>query len=228
MEAFLPAEEQAFQYVIGLIVAHELQPGDRMYEPELVQKMGMSRTPIRTALSRLVADGVLEKVHGQRGYQVPKLSLEDMEKVFTARQALEGMIAREAAIHRTELEVEELWKVNEREMDIVLSRKEATQLNELFHRKLVRMARNEYLERSFEALYLRSSLYIFYFGRFFLDGQSRELSSHREGNNYTYEEHRAIIQAVSDQNGELARQLMEQHVYNTWRIRVINSPFFDG
>ena len=87
MEAFLPAEEQAFQYVIGLIVAHELQPGDRMYEPELVQKMGMSRTPIRTALSRLVADGVLEKVHGQRGYQVPKLSLEDMEKVFTARQA---------------------------------------------------------------------------------------------------------------------------------------------
>ncbi len=55
------AEEKVYCYLLGLLIEHKLNPGSRILEKEIVEKMKVSRTPVRNAIIKLVADGLLEK-----------------------------------------------------------------------------------------------------------------------------------------------------------------------
>ena len=60
----LNADERAFRHIIAAIVSHKVRPGDRIYEPSLSLELGLSRTPIRHAISRCLSEGLLEKNRG--------------------------------------------------------------------------------------------------------------------------------------------------------------------
>ena len=87
------AELRAFNTVVELIRQREIVPGQRLFEPDLSKRLSMSRTPLRTALSRLVAEGILVKERGRKGYLLPALSSEDMRQIFYSRAAVEGAAA---------------------------------------------------------------------------------------------------------------------------------------
>jgi GntR family transcriptional regulator of vanillate catabolism len=78
------------------ILHGDLMPGERLLELALVERFGMSRTPIRAALTRLAEEGLLEKVSGG-GYTVREFSVRDIEDAIEARGIVEGMAARLAA-----------------------------------------------------------------------------------------------------------------------------------
>ena len=84
----LRAFERVFRYVMDRIVERRLLPGDRITEPPLAEELGLSRTPIRQALARLVSEGFLENRPDQRGYRLPPLDRQDMQEVFSAREVL--------------------------------------------------------------------------------------------------------------------------------------------
>ncbi len=215
----LKADEKAFLMVIDQIVAHRIRPGDRIYEPDLAESLSLSRTPVRHALSRLVAEGVLDKARGKRGYTLPVLSREDMEEVFSARSALEGKAAEIAATKATPEDIAYLRELNDQERSLFhLGRykTEYAQVNEQFHSKMVDMAKNGYISRYFRQAYWRSSLYTFHFGLFYNIEQGASPDSFFPDNDHrTYREHRKIIDALEAGNGPLCRSLMEEHVYNT-------------
>jgi DNA-binding GntR family transcriptional regulator len=218
----LKADEKVFHMVIDRIIAHRIRPGDKIYEPDLAEGLQLSRTPVRHALSRLVAEGVLEKTRGKRGYTLPILTQQDMEDVFDVRSCLEGKAAYLAARRRTSEDLSYLRELNERERSLYhlgQRKEEYAEVNELFHSKIVDISRNEYISRYFRQAYWRSSLYTFHFGLFYNTDMMGSEQSFSDKGHRTYREHRKIIDAVDSGDSSLARELMEDHIHNTIRRR---------
>jgi DNA-binding GntR family transcriptional regulator len=95
-EAAPRASERAYRALREQIVRWELPPGAPLAEIDLSERLGMSRTPVREALARLVADGLVVAVGG-RGLAVAPMDLERVRAPYEVRQALETQAARLAA-----------------------------------------------------------------------------------------------------------------------------------
>jgi DNA-binding GntR family transcriptional regulator len=88
----------AYQALREMIVWGRLAPGTRLIESDIVTRLGVSRTPVRSALHRLQQEGYARKLHGREGgLIVAPLTQEDAREVFGVVGALEGLSAREAA-----------------------------------------------------------------------------------------------------------------------------------
>lgn len=90
------ASEKAYQALRLDITDGRLQPGAVLAEVELAERVGVSRTPIREALSKLLADGLVEQAEG-RGFVVAPISLSKVRELFEYRQTLETSAAALAA-----------------------------------------------------------------------------------------------------------------------------------
>lgn len=93
------ASDRAYEALRSDIVEWRLLPGQVLGEVEQSERFGISRTPIREALSRLTADGLAE-AHRGRGVVVSQVSLEDVRALFELREALDCRAARLAARRR--------------------------------------------------------------------------------------------------------------------------------
>lgn len=78
------------------LASGQLRPGQRLIIRRIAQRYGISTTPVREAIQRLVAEGSLNITRGRTAI-VPELSLRDFEEIRLIRHALEGMAARLAA-----------------------------------------------------------------------------------------------------------------------------------
>jgi len=90
------ASDRAYTALREEIVDGLLPPGALLGEVEQSRRLGLSRTPLREALARLVADGLAEPAPG-RGLVVTAVSLEEARPLFDLRIALETLAARRAA-----------------------------------------------------------------------------------------------------------------------------------
>jgi GntR family transcriptional regulator of vanillate catabolism len=79
-----------------LVIRGELRPGDRVSELQMVERLGVSRTPLRTALVRLEEEGLLEAIP-TGGHAVKSFSARDVNEAIEIRGTLEGLAARLAA-----------------------------------------------------------------------------------------------------------------------------------
>lgn len=79
-----------------MVVGGALTPGERLFEVPLTEQLGLSRTPVREALSRLANEGLLER-NDSGGYLVRKFTLQEVIDALELRGVLEGTAARFAA-----------------------------------------------------------------------------------------------------------------------------------
>jgi GntR family transcriptional regulator, rspAB operon transcriptional repressor len=93
------ASDVAYESLRDDIISWRLEPGTPLGEVELSARIGMSRTPIREALSRLVAEGLVSNASGRTVIVTP-VSREHIRKLFELREALETQAARLAARRR--------------------------------------------------------------------------------------------------------------------------------
>jgi DNA-binding GntR family transcriptional regulator len=93
------ASDRAYEALRADIVEWRLLPGQVLGEVEQSERFGISRTPIREALSRLTADGLAE-AHRGRGVVVSQVSLDDVRALFELREALDCQAAKLAARRR--------------------------------------------------------------------------------------------------------------------------------
>jgi DNA-binding GntR family transcriptional regulator len=200
-------EEQAFQAIMGMIVEHQFKPGDFLLETELTDRLKMrSRTPVRHALTQLVAQGFLEKKK-KKGDFIPFPSREDAEHVFFAREYIEGLNAASAARHRTEEDLLAIKALIADEASIGREGKKGkySSINESFHRLIARMSKNPYLEQYSRHLFWRSSFYIFYFGSYYTEEDFVPFM-------LSPPQHQAIVAAITEADSDKARELMQHHV----------------
>ena len=92
----LSLRERIHDRLRAAIISGELAPGSPVIEAELATRLGASRTPVREALRRLEAEGLLEP-RGLRGSVVRELRADEVDCVFEIREALESLAARRAA-----------------------------------------------------------------------------------------------------------------------------------
>ncbi len=97
--ALLPhrtVEEAAVATLREAIVTGVLQPGERLAYRDLAARLGVSMTPVRTALRELANEGLVE-LQAHTGAWVSPLSVDELEEIFVTRVGIEGWLARHGA-----------------------------------------------------------------------------------------------------------------------------------
>lgn len=99
-----------YQRVRDAILNGVLRPGQMLRQDEVAARLGVSRSPLREALPRLEAEGILV-LHPRRGYAVAALDPEQITEVFCLRQLLESELARLAITKRTEADIAAVYGI---------------------------------------------------------------------------------------------------------------------
>lgn len=142
--------EAAYEALLQAIQNGQFRPGDRLREIEISTLLSLSRTPVREALRKLEAGGIVE--HRPRiGAVIRTLAHTELVDLYEMRVVLERTAASMAAKHAAPAEVDELHDIN-----VAISNaqnpEEAAALNQSFHRCLHLAARNKFLLESARAL----------------------------------------------------------------------------
>ena len=198
--------EQAYAYIVEALESGAMAPGTRLREIDLAKEIGLSRTPIREALNRLLSEGLVEN-DPKRGLIITELDQNMVGELYEMRRVLEGTAAALAARHATDVEIEVLRQIAERDKD----ERDANQLaynNRLFHQTLYQCAHNRYLLKTLQALQ----------NAMLLLGKSTLAETGRAST--AREEHHEIINALESRDPELARAVANRHILEAYKLRL--------
>jgi DNA-binding GntR family transcriptional regulator len=191
----------------ALILTGEYGPDERLIEEQLAERLGVSRTPVRQALTMLEAEGLVE-ITPNRGATVCSFSIEDVWDIYDLRAVLEGHAARRAAGRIEGRELERLRELAE-EMEGLPGQfddheeeiRALVALNQEFHGTIVEASRNKRLEH----LINRTVEIPLMFKTFFwYTPHERVISNHY---------HRQILKALEKGDADRAEIIMREHVY---------------
>lgn len=188
------------------IVLGELPPGAPLIETLLAERYSVSRTPVREALRRLEQDDLVERV--ERTMRVRLHSPEEIFELYEVRMILEAAAARAAAERRTEFDIAEIRHLLGRMERPDLDLPARVQLNRDFHTALWRAGHNTMLLDTLERLYTNSVRYL----NTTLTGDDRWRES--------LDEHREILTAIVDGDGDRAADVIVVHLREARDIRV--------
>lgn len=182
------------------IVSGDLKPGQPLRQDALATRFGVSRVPLREALKALEGEGqVVYEPH--RGYQVARLSLDDLLEVYRIRSLLEAEAARRA-VERAGDDVVVRMRELAAEVDLAGERGDVvamTEANRHFHFALVAAAGMPRLERIVRVLWEATDAYrAVYYGD---EANRRRVAA----------EHAAIVQALAARDAERLVRLIDEH-----------------
>ncbi len=191
--------EKIVETVRNAIVNGHLPAGTRVAEPELADRFGISRTPIREAFRQLESEGFITVVP-RKGAVVASLSANDVSDFYDLKALLEGYAARCASRKLTEKELSKMESVN-RQMETAAAKKDLRKVLSLhneFHDIFLTACGNEKLHALVQSLVVQ-------FQRFRL---ILAMPGRIEG---SIKQHREIIDAFRKQDGALAESLVQKN-----------------
>lgn len=199
----------AYHKIRAAIQSGELKPGERLREAELAESIGLSRTPVREALARLVSEGLV--IHdATRGIMVAELDYSMVTELYYMREVLEGTAARLTAQHASDVEISILDDLcNQYEAAIQSGNGAAlTTSNRHFHDTLYRCSHNRYLINMLTVLHDALSLL----------GSTTLRSPERAAE--TLQEHLAVVAAVRARDPDAAEAALRAHIRNAQKVRM--------
>ena len=190
-----------------MILTGEYGPDERLIEEQLAGWLGVSRTPVRQALTMLEAEGLVE-LAPNRGATVCSFSIEDVWDIYDLRAVLEGHAARRAAARIANLELEHLRELA-RGMEGLVGQfddheeeiRALVALNQEFHGTIVDASRNRRLERLINRTV---EIPLMFKSFFWYTPHERAISNHY---------HRQILEALEKGDADRAETIMREHVY---------------
>lgn len=199
--------EHVYRRLRDAIAQGTLKPGQRVMELEIAEWLNVSRTPVRDALRRLEAEGML--VHEPRaGLAVARLDRQAVMELYVMREVLEGTAARLCARHASDLEVLELQDLVKLERQLKGDYEALARHNRRFHEAIHRGAHNRYLEKSLSAV--NDSMWLL--------GRSQMLLPHRAKS--AAAEHAEIVRAIQKRDPDAAEEAARKHVRAAQRERL--------
>lgn len=199
--------ERAYRQIWEAIQQGRLLPGTRMREVEIAQWLGISRTPVREALARLVSEGLAVN-DAQRGMVIAELDQRAVGELYIMRETLEGTAARLAAQHASELEIALLCEIVEREARIGNDAAQQAKNNRAFHEALYQSAHNRYLNKTLGTLH--ESLALLGQTTLALPGRS----------DTAIKEHKAIVNAIKRRDPDKAEAAARAHIRAAYQSRL--------
>ena len=199
--------DAAYQALRQGILRGDLAAGERLRSDALASELQVSRTPVREALRKLEAEGLVAR--SGSGLIVREFSEKDLTELFYVREALEGMAARLAAENATPSDIGEIRELLD-DMDAVGQRGDVAALRPLtgeFHQSICGAAHNDRLLQSLKSLleHVRqmqtSTLYV--------EGRPAE----------ALKEHRDLLLAIEARDADRAEKLARLHRRKTLELR---------
>lgn len=198
--------DRAYRQLKEMAANYVIKPDSRLNEGELAKQLQTSRTPLREALNRLVAEGFLTS-HSGKGFFCRSLKPCEIMDLYEARAAIECEAVRLAAIRADPADIQALEELLNQshadyrpETDLV----ELVRMDEEFHSRLIALSGNGEMARLLENMNGR----IHYIRLIDL-----KTLSQRDGHEVvTTEPHKRILEAVKSRDPEAAQREMRNHI----------------
>ncbi len=205
---------RVFHKIRGDILNGKYKENEELKEVAIGQELGVSRTPVREALRQLELEGLVQIIPN-RGAFVTGIQANDVRDIYLIRARLEGLCARWACEHITKEQMDAM------EENVYLAEfharkgnmEQMTELDNQFHRILYESGNSKMLEH----LLVDYHQYVMRIRRKTLSTPERAIASNKE--------HHGIMEAIKDNNPELAERLAHEHMINAYDNMVKNGLF---
>lgn len=195
---------QVYDVLWNRIVTQQIQPGEKLSDVQLSKDLGISRTPVREALYRLVQEGIVQN-QSLRGFYLATFSSQDVREIYDLRTALEVLAVRlalpnlaQAELAQAEAELDGVQRLLDAGDD--KAREKFLKIDRDFHRQLVRSSRNRRLEINLDSLHAQIGVFQLY------GIHLRNLVD------LSLEHHLLIVKALRQNNRDAAERAMERHI----------------
>ena len=203
--SWMVADQIRDQIANGLLL-----PGQKLNEREIMDRLGVTRTPLREAMSILVGEKLIETSHN-RGAIVTTLTDSGIEDMLEVRGIFERRAGELAASRAGDEDVARLDGLC-RQMEDLRARGQATEwweINRLFHKSIVDLSGNPVLIDYYANTLLRMTIYN-YFNRLGVTTTARWADSSAE--------HEAILERLKARDGQGLGALLEEHLKSSWLV----------
>lgn len=198
-----PMREIVLYELRSAIFENKLKPGDRLVENIIASSMGVSRTPVREALRQLEIEGLAINMP-RKGTLVKGISIEDAIEIYDLREVLEGLAVRLACLNISRVEIRRLKEIlstmdeNIGDVDYIDYIKAHGEFNSI----ILHASKNKRLIEKLEHIYE----YLKSLRKISLNNIERRKSA--------LEEHKSIVEAISEGDEVLAEEEARKHVIN--------------
>jgi len=193
---------RAYNQIKNLILCNEFMPGQKLHHQELSERLGVSRTPVREALTRLEQEGFVSLLPN-RGFICKEIRMQEAEELYELREALEAFAVEKAISNLTEPAVEQLRN----RMDLYGAdaqrpfTRERLRYDQDVHLEIAELARNETLKNTLRHVFERIILKRRTDG---LYDSARGLTAHQE--------HLSLLRAMERQETDEAVRIIRTHI----------------
>ncbi len=205
--------ERVLAVVRGQILRRERRPGDKISEVGVAAEMDVSRTPARTALAALAAEGLIEKREG-RGFTIRSIPVADLANSIEVRSVLEGLAARTMAENGMTEQAEATLLKSISISQAVLDSEDPdtdfiggyTEANQMFHETIMRDCGNDLIAYVFEriAMLPMTALGTLAFDKSIYVRERMRLT-------VGHSQHVILFDALKNRDGQRAEAMMREH-----------------
>lgn len=203
LDEYLPLRDVVFKTLRDAILKGDLKPGERLMEVSLAQKLGVSRTPIREAIRKLELEGLV-KMTPRKGAEVAQITLKDLTDVLEVRRHLEELAVELSCKKATKEDLEELRRCHE-EFKRTIETDDLTEMavaDVTLHDVIYKTTGNKRLIQILNNL--REQMYRYRL-EYIKDEHKRKV---------LVNEHKMLLDAISERNVDAAKQAIKQHINN--------------
>lgn len=203
MDEYLPLRDVVFKTLRQAILRGELEPGERLMEIQLAERLGVSRTPIREAIRKLELEGLVLMIP-RKGAEVAKISESNLRDVLEVRRSLEELAIDLACQRMTPEELGEL-RVTQEKFALAIKTGDAMQIaetDERYHEIIYDSTKNARLVQILNNL--REQMYRYRL-EYIKDEDKRQI---------LLIEHEHILKALSLRHVQEAKQAIREHIDN--------------
>ena len=195
-------DQKAYEIIKKLIIDRKLLPGGKIPQEKLAQELGISRTPLVSALKFLEHEKLVES-KPRRGFFVRLFTKQEMISILELREVLEGLAARRAATNITEIQIEKLniFFKQFAKADDITDIKAYAKEDRRFHNFITEIGAKEFLKSILQTCNIIRASYQF----LSFEGLVRLP-------NDTINEHIDVINAISQRDADTAEELMRLHL----------------
>jgi len=204
IEGYELLNQKVYRLLKESIIKGFLEPGTKLLENKIAEKMQVSRTPVREAMQKLVAEGFVKTTPNQT-MVVTEVSPEDVKEVLQIRGVLEGLAARIAAKKINRREIDELENVVA-QMSLYVSKENLSsycKVDDEFHDLILNICGNKWIIQIRDNL--GSFIYRFRIKSLSVPGRLK----------CSLKEHQAIMEALKKRDSVEADRLSQVHMENT-------------
>lgn len=194
--------EGVYQSLRTAILHGTYRPNQRLVETDIAEELGASRTPVREALHRLGAQGLILK--SRHGWVVREFTIDEIREIYEVRAALEGYAARLAAERATDDHLHALAELIDEQRKLVanspIHRPAVVDINDRFHDVVIEAAGNVRLDGLLKA----NRMYYFNYRLASVYTQEQTIKSLKD--------HEDLVEAIKGRDVDRSERLSREHV----------------